>query len=137
MKMDKVMLVILMGVGLLGFSCISMAQGAPDTKSACNYLTPDEVNSVLGPTVSQDSKYSSNNSCFYLDSRLGSDPLKKYVADINLLGPRTNEEFNMEYEAALAKGAKSIEVEGGLSYEAEAPDGIPSVFSLRMEFTEK
>jgi len=37
----------------------------------------------------------------------------------------------MEYKAALAKGAKSIEVEGGLSYEAEAPDGIPSVFFFK------
>ena len=67
-KMKKIVIGALLGVGLLGFPFVSMAQGTPDTKSPCDYLTTDEVGSVLGHAgIVQNSPVP--KTCSYFDSQ--------------------------------------------------------------------
>ena len=67
MKIKKVLMVVLLGVGLFGFTSVAMAQGASDTKNACDYLTADDVSSILGHAGTQDS--SAPGQCSYFDSQ--------------------------------------------------------------------
>jgi hypothetical protein len=123
-KMKKMVMAISLAGGLLGFAFVSMAQGASDGKLSCDYLTVDEVSSILGPVVSQ----SLGSMCIYRDSR-NSDNDKNYMAGLSVI-PTDKLIFDRIYQASLANGAKSIEFPGGLAWGHEVTDPDAFVVSF-------
>ena len=116
MKMKKMMIGFLLGIGLLAFASVSRAQDASENKKACDFLTANEVSSILGSSV-QPTPFPGGDGCMYMG-----DPLATLMFSER---DATNDMLQNGYQQMVLKqGAKPVDGMGQTALEKTDESGL-------------